>query len=252
MAERPDSRKPRDAVFWDGSAYSLPEGGDESAALELLAHPVSPYPLLESASAEPPASPADDPAPDASRSPGLYDLPSLLARIWSVPAAARLAQSGSFRTAPIARPPEGPHESSAHLDPDGPHHRSPAPLSGWPPPGFGAEPSLPLAAVPSLTLSAPAPARPEPSPLTEPAAAEPFYSTGIQYIAWRHPPCRQGYGAPLPRGLHCLRGLPSSGSGVDLVPVAGRDRPVHSEWMMRPASTSWTLRRFELPVSSES
>ncbi|MGB6501111.1 MAG: hypothetical protein WBG19_06910 [Thermoplasmata archaeon] len=184
---------------------------------------------------------------EPSAAPGLYDLPSLLSRIWSVPAAAKLATSGSFATPRGPAPPR--MEELQDLHPEARSHESPAALTGWPPAGYGVTSSLPLAAVPSLTLSLPERVIEERDrPPITPEPPEPFFSTGIQYIAWRHPPCRLGYGAPLPRGLHCGRGIPDWHAGRELVPIAGRLRGVESDRMMPLARTSWMLHRYELPL----
>jgi hypothetical protein len=226
MAERPDPRKLRVISAWNGSRYPFPPSGDEP-------------------SSQPPPTPTPEGRAPAQ---GLYDLPALLGRIWSVPAA-RLATSGSYSTrpdpVPIARP-------EVELDRKPPEPRDASPLSPapWSFLSYGEDSSLPLAAVPSLTLNPELrpPSGPPPFELERRPEASAF-SPVTQYIAWRHPPCHLAFDPRPVRGVHCLRGSTILGIDIGLFPATHQGHHwTRREVLIRPASPAWAVQRSEYAV----
>ena len=175
---------------------------------------------------------------DSGRPPGLYDLPGLLTRIWSVPAA-KLATSGSYSVRPAI-----PLSPARELD----EPQEPVPLTTqWPQPAMDPGLSLPLAAAPSLAIvrKLAAPAGPQ-----GPAAAEEsqtlVFSAETHYAAWRRPPCRMRY--TMGRSFLEYRG--AEGSAPDFSgerhrsPYAG-STPGRGE-LMPPATRPWVrVRRID-------
>ncbi|HTP54825.1 MAG TPA: hypothetical protein VML94_07735 [Thermoplasmata archaeon] len=121
-------------------------------------------------------------------------------------------------------------------------------LSDWDASARSHDPSLPLAAVPSLTLAPPFRPPASPSAAPPPTAPEALFSPTTQYIAWRRPPCRLAFDIPLPRGIHCGRGASAERSGPELVLSAGHARSASRDWMMRPATSGWLLHREDVPL----
>jgi len=186
--------------------------------------------------------PSSPPPPPAPRQ-GLYDLPALLARIWSVPAAQSLSTSGSYATRLEPRS-EGPSPAdAAPMPPEAPRPLS-ATRSPWGFPSHADDPSLPLAAVPSLTLPLPTEVPRPPPSRSLGAATSPGLVAGAQYAAWRHPPCHLSYQERPPSVPRCLRPL------VAVHPVRGLFEPAPNlfwtrrELMMRPATPAGKIDRF--------
>jgi len=255
----PDPRRYRSSGGWAGSSYAYPLPPPSDVPLPFLTGPSARLPPDGSGRPErstaAPAPPSAGPSPAPARSggaaaPGLYDLPTLLARIWSVPAA-RLATSGSYPSRPDPssdRPDFGP---SVPSDPRGSERPEPPPT--WATPSYELSPSLPLAAVPSLTFA------PDHRPgLVGAAVGSPEkelprgpYVLPTQYIAWRHPPCRLAYLETFPRGSRCPRGVPAEGLGRGGPALsAGPVRWLRKDEMMRPATAGWALHRFDLGAVS--
>jgi hypothetical protein len=261
MAERPDPRKLRVSGGWSGAPYAYSSTPVDESPLPLLAGPVSRYPLAEFAphrsdrladrpvdrdSSRPPRT-----ADRGTSPPGLYDLPALLARIWSVPAT-KMAKSGSYATAPEAAAAPRPPEREFPRRPFDPRLEERDSLAEWGPSTHEHDPSLPLAAVPSLTMIPSFPPRlPDPLPSAPSSPGAVIFSPLRQYVAWRHPPCRLAYDTPLPRGIHCGRGSPADRAGAELLRAAGYARAVRRDWMMRPASSGWLLHREDGTVAIE-
>ncbi len=200
-----------------GSLARRAGGGAEESSAARAAAPST------SSGREPPTEPA----------PGLYDLPSLLGRIWSVPAARRLPRPApSWPQAPAIEIPIS-DRIAVELRPPGPRRVDRSPWSAESP---SITPSLPLAAVPSLTLSLPDAERPAPERDLE-FASGPAIDEAVQYIAWKHPPCHHAFEPRPPTGAHCLRGWPDAEAAL---PYAGRARRASRlPDLMRPATPSW-------------
>ncbi|MGP8134644.1 MAG: hypothetical protein ACLQD8_00670 [Thermoplasmata archaeon] len=254
MAERSDPRKPRYSPAWNGAQYPDPPPIDDTPDRLLPIGPIGRFPLAEAARPGPPrvffeataSGPSDAraPAPLPPTPPqGLYDLPALLARIWSVPAA-KQSTSGSYISRPEPVPPGRPNLGPDLSIPER-QEVPPAPFASWPAYHHPDDPSLPLAAVPSLTLSLPGHADSGSStPPFDRRREEPTFSPATQYVAWRHPPCRLAYDLFFPRGMRCLRGLPA-GAQPGYFPVAGRAEWVRRDLLMRPATPGSSLERTE-------
>lgn len=256
MVERPDPRKVRVIATWDGVRYSyraIEEGASPRAE---PGAPTGPFPLIEAsragAFARSGSSPSPVPtvlstpaaAPPASRPPGLYDLPSLLARIWSVPAA-QMANRGAFAVrspaAPTDRSPRAPALEPAPADRE---EVPPFTVAEWTMPINREDPSLPLAAVPSLsfTPSVPIGAVSPPAPVRD--TSVPTYHPATQYIAWRHPPCHLAYALPLSSERACSRGATLADGGRESgEPMSGWAR--RNMWM-RLAVPAGSVGRYAL------
>lgn len=181
-------------------------------------------------------------SPAASTAPGLYDLPGLLARIWSVPVA-RLATSGSY-TQEAARTPPPPPVAGPE-----PHPPSVAPVPSiapppWWYPSVSPDPSLPLAAVPTLTGARP---RPPTSPLTRPESGPvpelPAFNPTTHYVSWRRPPCH----LPYTHRFDAVRGADEGSrpgiTEIGRVSVTTEPYPSPSDALILPASLPWTGTR---------
>jgi hypothetical protein len=245
MAEWPDPRKRRAIPAWDASRYPFlaPGEGPYSGPPETPIVDRSPGTEEDPRGSGKDPSTAEgpvEPRPERPPSQGLYDLPGLLARIWSVPLS-RLTTSGSYATRPAAVPPSLP---PGELDRQPPTIREP------PPPGpapwaylpFGKDPSLPLAAVPSLTLVH---APPSPSGPTGPSSQAPrspglSFSPATHYIAWRRPPCRLAY--ELGRGRLAEPMWRADRVSVEVGPPSGTSDGFGfaREPLIRPASLPWS------------
>ncbi|MFY9716751.1 MAG: hypothetical protein WAK40_02285 [Thermoplasmata archaeon] len=263
MAERPDPRRLRVPGGWSGAQYddsTVPAG---ASPLPLLVGPVSRYPLAEFGphrSGEERVRPFEEERSHPPRAgdretkpPGLYDLPALLSRIWSVPVT-RMAKSGSYSTSPPDGGPSHAPDREIPFRPFEPRLEERDSFGEWSPSSHDLDPSLPLAAVPSLTMIPPylptSSADPPPSPPSSSwSQAAAVYSPITQYVAWRRPPCRVAYDLRLPRGIHCGRVSPAERAGAEFVRAAGYARALRRDWMMRPASSGWLLHREDAPVA---
>jgi len=245
MADRPDPRRLRLITGWSASRDGLRTHDGDLSRSAGISTGTPEFPLVE-VSRRVAQLPAEEPAPappvpPPEENPGLYDLPRLLARIWSVPAA-KLASSRAYPATP--RAPTGPEPARPRNDSDPPPRHGPA-TSPWSIGSFGEDSSLPLAAVPSLTLAPfgepPATAhRPE---LDGPPAPAPWVLSPDQYIAWRHPPCRRLYDTRPPLGRHCTRGPLSGEAAGGLYAPTRIPTWSRREIMMRPASAAAELER---------
>lgn len=259
MPERPGPRRTRVIVTWDGVRYSYRTLDENGRPVPDAAPSLSRFPLIEAtgrgaaarsggamiARADPDPAVGAGPA-DPTRAPGLYDLPTLLARIWSVPA----AQQAGRRATPSGG--SGPREASptSPVPDDRPDGAAPAfTVAEWTMPTPPSDLSLPLAAVPSLTIGAPPLAErapPEPRRETE---SGPSYVPTVQYIAWRRPPCRLPYDLPRPHDRSNVRGLAGE---VTARPYEGP----HSGWArrnlwMRLASPGSAAERYDGSVAAD-
>lgn len=256
MAERADQRKFRVIAAWNGARYSPPASDPTAPPRPLLTAPVSQFPLVEaghrlessgpldrSGATLSPSRPVPNLSSDASRPPGLYDLPTLLARIWSVPAA-QVSSGSSYSPRPELRPPE-PREIEFQRGVPVPPEPTPSSLASWPSYARKDDSSLPLAAVPSLTLVTPKnEAGALPVPPRSDATPPPSYVPSIQYVAWRRPPCRLPYDAIFPRGIHGARPFPVTIPASAAAPA----HPPRTESLIRPASPAWMLPRYDSEV----
>jgi hypothetical protein len=262
MAERPEPRKRPSATSWDARQYSFgpdgeeadPRAGEPDAADPPPSENAGRHRGPEEVPAESDSRRADEriEAPAAARPPaqGLYDLPGLLARIWSVPAT-RLSTSGSYSTRaapaiPVTRPVEHDLESPDRREPVPP---APSSLLYLP---HGKGPSLPLAAVPSLALAPPEPV-PEgptaPARLARPLELTPV--TAMHYIAWRYPPCRLAYA--LGRGRVAPAEVRPSRVSVEVGRYSGSSESlrIEREPLIRPATLPWVSWRQRMLLPAE-
>jgi hypothetical protein len=194
----------------------------------------SPYPPAP-LEARPVERRGDSRVPDRSPSPGLYDLPALLARIWSVPAA-RLATSGSYSTAPAPPPPTPP---GAALD------RSPADPREGPPNGPDPWPFLPHREVPSLPSTGVLPLSLIPAfraPGAVPSSRrgrrteEGIVYPATRYLAWKHPPCHLAIEPRLSIEAQRLKGIGDARPNL-AGPASALGEPwSRHELLIRPAS----------------
>ena len=178
-------------------------------------------------------------SPDTSSATGLYDLPGLLTRIWSVPAA-KLATSGSYTVRPSL-----PISPARELDEPLPH----APFeTQWPQPAMEPGVSLPLAAVPSLTIRQKSAADAATHALPRSPEGSPFvFNSETQYVAWRHPPCRLRFSVSRTFALYRGGGpaaLDTTGERRRPGTPAAVDAPRGE--MMPPATLPWArVRRID-------
>jgi hypothetical protein len=234
MAVTIDPPRSRVVPAWDSSRVLVPVDPSPSAPLP---SPIDAgiLPLAGGVRSRDPAwpdlpDPPERAAPVPPAATGLYDLPGLLARIWSVPVHRRTPAPLPLPTDTAPAPPEP-------LVPVRPVPSLTGGSSPWTAVSDHPVLSLPLAAVPSLTFRPPTGAEPDRRPnLTAPAEGAPSYLPALQYVAWRRPPCHQPYGSTFllshvphhPLDLMGIRGSgaspigPRSPAGVEsVVPRAG-------------------------------
>jgi len=246
IAEPSDPKIHRVIGLWHSSLYvgetearsgglSVTTDDAPSVPAGLSRRPVDASPHSEPTSPIAAASPSAH-APERGGSPGLYDLPGLLTRIWSVPAA-KLATSGSYATRPTL-----PISPARELDEPHPH----TPLeTQWPQPAMEPGLSLPLAAVPSLAIvravapeaaTHPLPRGPEPPTLV--------FSAETHYAAWRHPPCRLRYSVSRTFASYRGAGPAALDTSGEHRHAAASDAP--RSQMMPPATLPWVrVRRID-------
>jgi len=202
MAERPETRRYRGIPSWDDEVPR--DDPDVSGSADRDRSPGSETPP-ERWDRDPPASgPGGAPrGSSAGAAPGLYDLPGLLARIWSVPAA-RLATSGSYTSTPPVRYPEPPpqfadRQPSLPTPPSDPWSQ----LTRREVPSIASAAVLPLSLIPAFRD----PLAPRPSRRGR-RAADPVEFLPSQYPSWKHPPCRAAVDPRPPIGApRCLKGV---------------------------------------------
>ena len=251
MAERPVLRLRAHPADADDPPYSFLNADDSPHArpdtIGDSPYPGSEEPARGRDSEATPQSMDTGPDPGARRPPragaappsGLYDLPGLLARIWSVPAA-RMATSGSYtpeaaRAAPLT-PAVGPSPEVPSVQPT----PSIAPPPWWYP-TVSRDPSLPLAAVPTLS-----PARPRPpaAPNVRPpegsrAVDEAAFNPVTQYVAWRRPPCHLAYARRFEMSRADRGNPPASGAEIGRVTVTTDSYPPAVGPLILPATLPW-------------
>ena len=137
MAERPDPRRLRLIAGWSASRDGFRTHDGDLSRSSAISTGTPEYPLVEASrrvtqlpgeeGARPFERAPARPAPRPEESPGLYDLPRLLARIWSVPAA-QIASGRAYPAPP--RAPTGPEPERPRTDSIGAPRVGPA-TSPW-------------------------------------------------------------------------------------------------------------------------